>query len=104
MTPEMFGTGGVGLALLAVILYLLRQNYADRKQYQDHIAEVEKRTADAIAEGKAESHAEISELRKEVRDLRAEVEQERRGRWKAEDEAAKYRRLHEASQPGGGAT
>lgn len=102
MTPEMFGTGGVALALLAVIGYLLRQNYADRRQYQTHIAEVEQRTADAIAKSEKRSEEEIAALRVEVRDLRGELEKERRARWAAEDDAAKYRRLHEAAQPGGG--
>lgn len=104
MTPEMFGTGGVALALLAVIGYLLRQNYADRRQYQTHIAEVEKRTDAAIAKSEARSEAEIAGLRKEVHDLRDELETERRARHRAEDDAAKYRRLHEAAQSGGGVT
>jgi len=102
VTPEMFGTGGVALALLAVIGYLLRQNYADRRQYQTHIAEVEKSTAAAIARSEARSEGEIAALRTEVSDLRGELEKERRARWAAEDDAAKYRRLHEATQPGGG--
>lgn len=102
MDPQLLGTGGVGVTLLAVVIYLLRQNYADRRQYQTHIAEVEQRTADAITKSEARAEAEIGTLRTEVRELRTELDKERRLRWAAEDDAAKYRRLHEAAQPGGG--
>lgn len=102
MTPEMFGTGGVALALLAIIGYLLRQNYADRRQYQNHIAEVQKSTAEAIAEAKKSAAEEIARLGAKVDALSILYEQERSKRWAAEDDAALYRRLHEAAQPGGG--
>lgn len=100
MDPTLLGTGGVAVVLAAVIGYLLRQNFADRRQYQEHIAEVEKRTSEAIAKAEARSEGEIASLRIELRELRAELEQERRLRWAAEDDAAKYRRLHEAAQGG----
>lgn len=102
MTPEMFGTGGVALALLAIIGYLLRQNHADRKQYQDHIAAVQKSTADAIAEAKKSAAEETARLGAKVDALSTLYEQERSKRWTAEDDAARYRRLYEAAQPGGG--
>jgi len=104
MTPEMFGTGGIALALLAVIGYLLRQNHADRKQYQDHIAEVEKRTAEAIASAKAGNDAEIARLNSKVDALSTLYEGERRARWAAEDKAAEYKRLYELSGPAQGGT
>lgn len=104
MDPQLLGTAGVAGVLVVVIGYLLRQNFADRRQYQNHIAEVEKATAAAIARAEARSEGEIAALRVEVRDLRAELEKERRARWAAEDDAARYRRLHEAAQPGGGTT
>ena len=102
MDPQLLGTGGVAVALVVVIGYLLRQNYADRRQYQEHIATVEKSTAAAIAKAEARSEGEIAGLRREVGELRTELESERRLRWAAEDDAAKYRRLHEAAQPQGG--
>lgn len=102
MDLQLLGTGGVAGVLVVVIIYLLRQNFADRRQYQTHIDEVEKRTAAALAKSEARSEGEIAALRTEVRELRTELEQERRMRWAAEDDAAKYRRLHEAAQPGGG--
>ena len=102
MDPQLLGTAGVAGVLVVVIGYLLRQTFAVRRQYQNHIAEVETRTAAAIAKAEQRSDGEIAALRTEVRDLRTELESERRLRWAAEDDAAKYRRLHEAAQPGGG--
>ena len=102
MDLQLLGTGGVAGVLVIVIIYLLRQNFADRRQYQTHIAEVEQRTSDAIAKSDAQHQGEITALRTEVGELRTELEKERRARWAAEDDAAKYRRLHEATQPGGG--
>lgn len=102
MTLEAIGGGSVVLALVAIIGYLLRQNYLDRKQYQDHIAEVQKSTAAAIAAAKKSSGEEIARLGAKVDALSTLYEQERSKRWQAEDDAAKYRRLHEAAQPGGG--
>lgn len=102
MDPQLLGTGGVAVALVVVIGYLLRQNFADRRQYQEHIATVETSTAAAIARAEARSEGEIAGLRQEVAGLRTELEQERRARWKAEDDAAHHRRLYEATQPQGG--
>lgn len=102
MDPQLLGTAGVAGVLVVVIGYLLRQNFADRKQYQDHIAAVEKRTAEAIASSEATHAREISELTTKVDTLGTLYENERRARWAAEDDAAHYRRLHEAAQPGGG--
>lgn len=102
MDLQLLGTGGVAGVLVVVIIYLMRQNHADRKQYQEHIASVEKSTAAAIAKAEARSDGEIAGLRREVGELRTELESERRLRWAAEDDAAKYRRLHEAAKPGGG--
>jgi uncharacterized protein YlxW (UPF0749 family) len=102
--PTILGTGGVAVVLASVIAYLLRQNHLDRRQYQTHIAEVEKRTAEAIAKSAARSEAEIAGLRTEVHQLRTELEHERRLRWAAEDDAAKYRRLHELGAPPQGGT
>jgi len=98
------GTGGVGGVLLGVIIYLLRQNFADRRQYQTHIAEVETRTAAAIASAKASHASEIAELTAKVDALTTLYETARRDKWAAEDEAAKYRRLYELNIAAQGGT
>jgi chromosome segregation ATPase len=102
--PQLLGTGGVAVVLAVVIGYLLRQNFADRRQYQNHIAEVEKRTSAAIASAKASHAKEIAELTAKVDALTTLYEEARRATWAAEDEAAKYRRLYELGMAQGGAT
>lgn len=97
-------TAGVAGVLVVVIGYLLRQNFADRRQYQNHIAEVETRTAAAIASAKAGNDAEIARLNTKVDALSTLYEGERRARWAAEDKAAEYKRLYELGPPKGGAT
>lgn len=95
--------GGVAAILLAVIGILLRQNHQDRAQYRQDVARIEKRAADE-AKTAAEHHsAEMTEVRKEIAGLREELrksldetEDERRKRWHAEDEAARYRRQVQA--------
>lgn len=91
--PAVVGTGGIAGVLVVVIIYLMRQNHLDRRQYQLHIAEVEKSTAAAIARSEAQAT-----------ELLEQLERERRARWAAEDDAARYRRLVDATQPGGGTT
>lgn len=105
MDPQLLGTAGVAGVLVVVIGYLLRQNYADRRQYQNHIAEVQTSTAAAIASAKAGHDAEITRLNAKVDALSTLYEGERHARWKAEDKAAEYKRLYEATAPAqGGAT
>lgn len=104
MDPQLLGTGGLGVTLLGVIIYLLRQNFADRRQYQNHIAEVQTSTAAAIASAKASHAKEIGDLTAKVDALTTLYEDTRRAKWAAEDEAAKYRRLYELGVAQGGAT
>jgi hypothetical protein len=101
--PQLLGTGGVAVVLVVVIGYLLRQNFADRRQYQVHIDEVEKRTAAAIASAKAAHDTEIARLNTKVDTLSTLYEGERHARWAAEDKAAEYKRLYElgSTAPGG---
>lgn len=103
-------TGGVAGVLVVVIVYLLRQNHADRKQYRDDVARIEAnhtaeneklhtRHAEEIR-GLHEQHAEkldsmegeIRGLRKQVKDALGELDQARRDRWHREDLIAGYRR------------
>lgn len=101
--------GGVGTTLVVVIVYLMRQNYADRRQYQIHIDETEKRNASAIESVKASNAKENASNAKVIADLTAKVdvltalyEESRLAKWAAEDEAAKYRRLYELGIAQGG--
>lgn len=104
MDLQLLGTGGVAGVLVVVIIYLMRQNHADRKQYQDHIADVEKSTAAAIAAAKAGHDTEIARLNAKVDALGTLYEGERRARWAAEDKAAEYKRLYEQGSPAPGGT
>lgn len=101
MNPEAISgltVGGPAAALVLVILYLLRQNFADRRQYRDDVARLESRHNVAITEFKTE----VAGLRQEIKDVLASLENERKARWIAEDEAAKWRREAERLRPSGG--
>lgn len=104
MDPQILGTAGVAGVLAIVIGYLLRQNFADRRQYQQHIAEVQKSTAEAIKSAKAANDAEIARLNAKVDALSTLYEDERHARWAAEDKAAEYKRLYELGGPVQGGT
>lgn len=100
MTPEAISgltVGGPAAALVLVILYLLRQNFADRRQYRDDVARLESRHNVAIAEFKNE----VAGLRQEIADVLASLEAERRAKWQAQDEAAHWRREAERLRPEG---
>jgi len=88
-------TGSIAGILTLIIVYLLRQNNADRTQYAA-AAVVQAKSA---AQDRAEFRAEVAVLRKELGDSRDEAEAERRAKWAAqgsqvasEAEAAAYRR------------
>lgn len=98
-------TGGVATVLVIVIVYLLRQNHADRKQYRDDVASIEARHAteqqkreDAFKASNDEVQAELKALRQQVKAALDELDLERKKRWAAEDLAAEERRLRENLQ------
>lgn len=80
--------GGVGSTLVIVIIYLMRQNHADRTQYADHARAV---AAQHSADMQA-VRAEIAALREAHASVLVELDAERHRRWNAEDLAATYRR------------
>ena len=73
-------TGGIALALTAVILYLLRANTVDRRDYRDAIGAWEEQWKDSVGR-----YRQVQEL----------LDQERVLRRKAEDEAARATRATE---------
>jgi uncharacterized protein involved in exopolysaccharide biosynthesis len=107
------GAGFFGLLVL-LVLHLLRQSSGDRGDYQrvlrehaDEMKEEREQHADDIREITARHDAQIQDLRSqiavlraEVIDLRADVEEERRLRHKAEDELWKIRRQNGADRGG----
>ena len=92
-------TGSIAGVLVMVIIYLLKQNHMDRKQYRDDVARIEDRASrDADArQDEYQSHmsdvrTELVALRLELKEVREELEAERNVRWKAQDDSAGYRR------------
>jgi septal ring factor EnvC (AmiA/AmiB activator) len=111
------GAGFFGLLVL-LILHLLRQSSGDRGDYQrvlreqreqhaDEMKEEREQHADDIRQITARHDAQIQDLRSqigvlraEVIDLRADVEEERQLRHKAEDELWKIRRQNGTDRGG----
>lgn len=105
--------GTVGTALLAVIVYLLRQNYADRVQYRNDVAATwaqaakertaqEERHAAEIAAMDQRRTAENRAVQERIDRLEATnakvvaaYEDERNRRWAAEEETARLRQAAE---------
>lgn len=80
--------GGVASTLVIVIVYLMRQNHADRQQYIEAARSVAtQHTADM-----ASVRDEIAALKDGNAKVLAELDAERHRRWTAEDLAATYRR------------
>ena len=92
-------TGGVAGVLVVVIVYLLRQNHSDRVQYRKDVADGDARHLAEVKALHEQREAQMSEVKAELVALRTvaeqaltELEEERRKRWRAEDQAASYRR------------
>lgn len=73
-------TGGIGATLVAVIIYLLRANIQDRKDYREAVEAWESQFDDAVTR---------------YRDLQVRLDGERELRRKAEDESARATRAVE---------
>jgi len=92
-------TGGVAGVLVVVIVYLLRQNHSDRGQYRADVARGDAKHLEEVKALHEQHKAQMSEVKAELVALRTvaeqaltELEEERRKRWRAEDQAASYRR------------
>ncbi|MFI6266167.1 hypothetical protein [Micromonospora sp. NPDC051006] len=80
LPPGGLGAVGVGGTLLGVVIYLLNANRVDRREYQDAIDRAEKRADEAEARRReAEAKAE---------GLQEVVDEARKARRAAEDQAA----------------
>lgn len=104
---------GIYGVLVLVIVYLLRSNAGDRKQYTDALAamktqhsldvtNLEKRYAEEMARLEERHHKDMKRVTEELVLLKesnakvlGELELERHKRWSAENEAAKERGLRE---------
>ena len=119
--PALIPSGGLLVALVWLMAHLLRTNSGDRSDYQTQLRALRKVHADDLRAERAD-HAEeiraitaryehqIEDQRNQLTamearavELQKAMELERRARWKAEDAAAKYRRLvgqNDGSQEG----
>lgn len=97
--PVLVPSGGVLIVLVWLIIHLVRQASGDRGDYQEQLRALREQHASEI-QGLTSRHDsqmkdlrdQITTLRSEVKELRGQIEQERRARWEAEDAAAKWRR------------
>lgn len=90
---------GVGGALLAVIIYLLRQNHADRRQYRQEILDIQTAHGTEVTRLSQIHASQLEDVKSEIVKWKtaqevtnALYEDERQKRREAEDDAAKWRR------------
>lgn len=102
--PVLVPSGGVLVVLVFLIVHLTRQQSGDRGDYQRQLIGLRKQHVEEIEKLNTRHDRQITDLRLQLGVSRAEVvecqeviETERRARWKAEDSAAKYRRMMEQS-------
>lgn len=94
--------GGVFTVLAVVIVYLLRTNHQDRKQFSENVAAMDARHKEE-SKAREERHvAELAAFGQKVANLEASnervlaaLEAERSRRWAAEDSAEQFKRLSE---------
>lgn len=112
--PVVIPTGSLVVVLIALIVHLSRQSSGDRDTYQARLVELRKEHREEIKqinehhEGQvkrlisqhdgdiSDLRSEVQGLRNEMADVRRQLEDERRARWRAEDAAARYRRMIDA--------
>lgn len=92
IVQSLIPAGGVFGTLALVCIYLLRQNAQDRKHYRDDVAAIEARHKKALEDMETRHISALSALDSKVTKALTELDDERRKRWHAEDEAARYRR------------
>jgi len=119
--PALIPSGGLLVALVWLMAHLLRTNSGDRSDYQMQLRALRKVHADDLKAERADHAEEIRTItaryEHQIEDQRLQLaaaetravelqnamEIERRARWRAEDAAAKYRRLvgqNDGSQEG----
>lgn len=100
-TPELLDrlpTAGGALVLIAIIGILTRLWLASEERHRAEMQRLER----AAVERERRLSAEVLSLRIEVRELQADLDKERRARWKAQDAAAvRVRRNSGGQVPGG---
>jgi hypothetical protein len=86
-----FGPAGV---LLVVVIYLLRVNSQDRKQYRDDVADIQAQNLENVQNLNAEHARQLGRVEDSLKSLREsnqkvlqELEDERRRRFAAEEAA-----------------
>lgn len=97
------GSGTIVTTLVVTIFYLLRQNHVDRSQQRADITRVHREHAEEIARMAQRHESQMNEVRENIAALEAKItetlalyERERVEKWKAQDDAAKWRRQAEA--------
>jgi TolA-binding protein len=97
-----------GAGVFGVLAWLLvrmsSQAQGDRRDYATRLLEERAQHAKDLADAVASGNARADELREQIRqrdadleNLRKQIEDERRQRWRAEDDAARWRRRSTAA-------
>ncbi|MEV5538469.1 hypothetical protein AB0L13_16560 [Saccharopolyspora shandongensis] len=83
---------GIGSVLVGLLVWVTRNASTDRGDYRTALAEAEERHRAELERVRTAYVAELAEIRERSDELAAQLEDERRKRWKAEDAAARARR------------
>lgn len=98
--PTVVPSMGVLGVLVWLIIHLMRQSSGDRGDYQQQLILIRQQHSVELTELAARYDTQMTDLRKsvgvlraEVADLKQRIEDERKARWFAEDTAARFRRM-----------